>query len=114
AKLGTYPVYDCTIPGPNAFDANGVYVHNCSEYMFLDDTACFAPETRISTPHGLRAVEDLFRAQSRGEQVMITTDLHSEADHRRITAYRPAMITQVGIRPVFKLRLKDGRQIRAT
>ncbi len=38
--LGIEPVYDCTIPGKNAFDANGFYVHNCSEYMFLDDTAC--------------------------------------------------------------------------
>ena len=38
--LGQQPVYDCTIPGISAFDANGLYVHNCSEYMFLDDTAC--------------------------------------------------------------------------
>jgi ribonucleotide reductase alpha subunit len=34
------PVYDCTIPGVHAFDANGFYVHNCSEYVFIDDTAC--------------------------------------------------------------------------
>src|SRR5271166_4377424 len=38
--LGVKPVFDCTVPGKNAFDANGFYVHNCSEYMFLDDTAC--------------------------------------------------------------------------
>ena len=38
--VGLAPVYDCTIPGPHAFDANGFYAHNCSEYMFLDDTAC--------------------------------------------------------------------------
>ncbi|MGD0052345.1 MAG: LAGLIDADG family homing endonuclease, partial [Vulcanimicrobiaceae bacterium] len=43
---GVEPVFDCTIPAAHAFDANGLYVHNCSEYMFLDDTACFAPETR--------------------------------------------------------------------
>jgi ribonucleotide reductase alpha subunit len=34
------PVYDCTVPGVSAFDANGIYVHNCSEYVFIDDTAC--------------------------------------------------------------------------
>ncbi len=34
------PVYDCTVPGVHAFDANGFYVHNCSEYVFIDDTAC--------------------------------------------------------------------------
>ena len=27
--------------------------------MFLNDTACFAPETRISTPDGLRTVVEL-------------------------------------------------------
>jgi ribonucleotide reductase alpha subunit len=37
---GIEQVYDCTVPGKAAFDANGLYVHNCSEYMFLDDTAC--------------------------------------------------------------------------
>ena len=34
------PVYDCTIPSAGVFDASGLYLHNCSEYMFLDDTAC--------------------------------------------------------------------------
>lgn len=29
--LGTEEVYDCTIPGAEAFDANGIYVHNCVE-----------------------------------------------------------------------------------
>jgi ribonucleoside-diphosphate reductase alpha chain len=33
-------VYDLTEPVSNHFVANGIVVHNCSEYMFLDDTAC--------------------------------------------------------------------------
>jgi ribonucleotide reductase alpha subunit len=37
---GVDRVYDCRVPSKSAFDANGLYVHNCSEYMFLDDTAC--------------------------------------------------------------------------
>ncbi len=86
----------------------------CSEYLFLDDTACFAPETRISTPRGLRTVEDLYASQERGESVLVTTDVHSEHDHRRLTAYRTAKITRVGTRSVFRMTLKDGRQIRAT
>ena len=86
----------------------------CSEYMFLDDTACFAPETRISTPHGLRTVEELYSAQIDGKTAMVTTDIYSEVDHRKLTAYRPAVVTQVGRRPVFKMTLKDGREIRAT
>ena len=60
----------------------------CSEYMFLDDTACFAPETRISTPHGLRTVEELYNAQQDGAIVSISTDIHSEHDHRRMTSHR--------------------------
>ncbi|MGH9677571.1 MAG: LAGLIDADG family homing endonuclease, partial [Candidatus Acidiferrum sp.] len=38
--VGVEPVYDLTEPTTNHFIANGVVVHNCSEYMFLDDTAC--------------------------------------------------------------------------
>ena len=86
----------------------------CSEYAFLDDTACFSPETRISTPDGLRTVEYLYDAQENGKRIVITTDVYSEHDHRRIAAHRPAFITKVGERDVFTMTLKDGREIRAT
>jgi ribonucleoside-diphosphate reductase alpha chain len=86
----------------------------CSEYVFIDDTACFAPETRISTPDGLRTVEQLHEMQERGQRVLVTTDIHAEHDERRLTAHRPAVVTRVGEKPVFKMTLKDGREIRAT
>jgi ribonucleoside-diphosphate reductase alpha chain len=38
--VGAEPVYDLTEPHTHHFVANGLVVHNCSEYMFLDDTAC--------------------------------------------------------------------------
>lgn len=38
--LGTENVYDLTEPETHHFTANGIAVHNCSEYMFLDNTAC--------------------------------------------------------------------------
>ena len=38
--LGSEDVYDLTEPRTSHFVANGLVVHNCSEYMFLDDTAC--------------------------------------------------------------------------
>jgi ribonucleoside-diphosphate reductase alpha chain len=38
--VGEEPVYDLTEPQTHHFVANGIVVHNCSEYMFLDDTAC--------------------------------------------------------------------------
>lgn len=37
---GEYPVYDITEPNTSHFIANGIMVHNCSEFMFLDDSAC--------------------------------------------------------------------------
>src|SRR5206468_772162 len=65
-------------------------------------------------PDGLRTVADLYAAQQRGETVHVTTDLYSEHDHRRITAHRPAYVTQVGERHVFRMTLRDGRSIHAT
>ncbi|MGL6075541.1 MAG: LAGLIDADG family homing endonuclease [Fimbriiglobus sp.] len=38
--LGVETVYDLTEPVTSHFVANGLLVHNCSEYMFIDDTAC--------------------------------------------------------------------------
>ncbi len=38
--LGFEDVYDLTESDTHHFVANGIVVHNCSEYMFLDDTAC--------------------------------------------------------------------------
>ncbi len=112
--LGSEAVFDLTEAATSHFVANGLVVHNCSEYMFLNDTACFAPETRISTPDGLRTVEQLYLAQARGEPVFVTTDLHGEQDHRRMTAHRAAMVTLVGDRQVYRMTLADGRSIRAT
>jgi ribonucleoside-diphosphate reductase alpha chain len=37
---GVEDVYDLTEPTTSHFVANGIVVHNCSEYMFLDNTAC--------------------------------------------------------------------------
>jgi ribonucleoside-diphosphate reductase alpha chain len=37
---GEAEVYDCSIPGVNAFDANGLYVHNCGEQPLLAYDVC--------------------------------------------------------------------------
>lgn len=46
-QVGSEDVYDCTIPGIHAFDANGLYVHNCGEiilrpYQFCNLTSAIA------------------------------------------------------------------------
>jgi ribonucleoside-diphosphate reductase alpha chain len=38
--LGEEDVFDLTEPVTEHFVANGILVHNCSEFVFLDDTAC--------------------------------------------------------------------------
>ncbi|HYS05329.1 MAG TPA: LAGLIDADG family homing endonuclease [Candidatus Dormibacteraeota bacterium] len=38
--LGSEEVFDLMEPRDHHFVAGGILVHNCSEYMFLDDTAC--------------------------------------------------------------------------
>ncbi|MGZ5427256.1 MAG: LAGLIDADG family homing endonuclease, partial [Thermoanaerobaculia bacterium] len=38
--LGEEPVFDLTEDATQHFAANGLIVHNCSEYMFIDDSAC--------------------------------------------------------------------------
>jgi ribonucleotide reductase alpha subunit len=37
---GVEDVFDLTEPETHHFVANGIAIHNCSEYMFLDNTAC--------------------------------------------------------------------------
>lgn len=38
--LGEKLVYDITEPETSHFIANGIAIHNCSEYLFLNDTSC--------------------------------------------------------------------------
>jgi ribonucleoside-diphosphate reductase alpha chain len=47
--LGKQQVFDLTEPRTHSFVANGITVHNCSEYMFLDDTACNLASLNVLT-----------------------------------------------------------------
>jgi ribonucleoside-diphosphate reductase alpha chain len=47
--LGKQQVFDLTEPHTRSFVANGITVHNCSEYMFLDDTACNLASLNVLT-----------------------------------------------------------------
>ena len=46
---GRGQVFDLTEPLTSSFIANGLTVHNCSEYMFLDDTACNLASLNVLT-----------------------------------------------------------------
>lgn len=46
--MGEADVYDLTEPTTEHFVANGIVVHNCSEYLYVDDTACNLASLKIS------------------------------------------------------------------
>ncbi len=104
-------VYDVKIPGINAFDANGFYVHNCGEQPLLPYESCFAPETRIVSDREIETVEDLFNRQCRGEKILVATNLNGR--EKRII-FRPALVTKVGIRPTVRVTLANNQSLRAT
>jgi len=45
--IGEEEVYDLTEPLTHTFVANGITIHNCSEYMFLNDTSCNLASTNL-------------------------------------------------------------------
>jgi ribonucleoside-diphosphate reductase alpha chain len=47
--MGRQQVFDLTEPKTHSFVAGGITVHNCSEYMFLDDTACNLASLNVLT-----------------------------------------------------------------
>jgi hypothetical protein len=62
-QVGIQDVYDCTIDRIHAFDANGVYVHNCYEVGFLPVTKngeCGVQFCNLTTSNGdkVKTLED--------------------------------------------------------
>lgn len=60
---GVEPVYDCTVPGPACFDANGFVVHNCGE-IIGHTFHCNLAEIHLNRldPHNRQEQEDAFTA----------------------------------------------------
>jgi len=46
---GPEPVFDCQVPGINAFDANGFYVHNCGEQPLPPYGACLLGSINLAS-----------------------------------------------------------------
>ena len=94
--LGEEPVYDLTEPATSHFVANGVAVHNCSEYMFLDDSACNLASLNLrkfQQPDGTFDVER-YRAASRifitAQEILVDNAGYPSAKIARNShAYRP-------------------------
>jgi ribonucleotide reductase, class II len=60
---GCEAVYDCTVPGPARFDANGFVAHNCGEILG-SDFHCNLAEVHLNQvdPQNLQEQEEAFKA----------------------------------------------------
>ncbi|MBS0541792.1 MAG: ribonucleoside reductase, partial [Proteobacteria bacterium] len=65
---GTEPVYDVQIPGINAFDANGLYVHNCGEQPLPPYGACLLGSINLAA-----LVKDPFTPTARLDREALET-----------------------------------------
>lgn len=77
---GIEAVYDCTVPGPARFDANGLVVHNCGE-IIGEDFHCNLAEIHLNqiNPADLQTQEDAFRAGG----LAVATLLHHQFQEER-------------------------------
>ncbi|MCI0372262.1 MAG: hypothetical protein L0214_13040 [candidate division NC10 bacterium] len=108
---GVQKVYDLTEPNSHTVIANGIVAHQCGEQPLYPNEACFAPETRITTNHGLETAADLYARQQRGETVLVATNLNGQG---RYIVFRPAVVVKVGVKPTVRVTLSNGQQIRVT
>jgi ribonucleoside-diphosphate reductase alpha chain len=109
-------VHVCGDPGIQFDDTINAW-HTCpgtDRQHFCPATACVTAETRIATDRGHEPIEDAYTRQQRGEGIVILTDIHSEQDHRRLLAFRPATIIAAGLKETSELVTADGRRLRAT
>jgi ribonucleoside-diphosphate reductase alpha chain len=92
---GEEAVFDLTEPATSHFSANGLVVHNCSEYMFLDDSACnlaslnllkFAPNGSFDVEAYRHAVDVVITAQ---EILVDNAGYPTEMIGRNSHDYRP-------------------------
>lgn len=75
--VGYEDVYDCSIPGPNCFDANGMVAHNCGEILLRSQEFCnlsIAVARPWDTPETLEEKVEL--AAVIGTIQSLATDFH--------------------------------------
>jgi ribonucleotide reductase, class II len=72
------PVFDCTVPGPSQFDANGIVAHNCGEIIGAD-FLCNLSEIHLNTinPQSLSEQEQAFKAGA----ITVAVFLHHKFEH---------------------------------
>ncbi|WP_346290944.1 ribonucleoside-triphosphate reductase, adenosylcobalamin-dependent [Sphaerothrix gracilis] len=72
AADGIEKVYDCTVPGPSCFDANGLVAHNCGE-IIGQNFHCNLAEIHLNQldPENLQGQEEAFKAGALAVAVLL-------------------------------------------
>ncbi len=72
-------VYDCTVPGPHCFDANGLIAHNCGEIIGAD-FFCNLSEIHLNQldPQNFQEQEDAFSAGALSVAVLLNHQFQEE------------------------------------
>ena len=85
---GKRQVFDLTEPMTSSFIANGLVVHNCSEYMFLDNTACNLASLNVLTffdadvsirgkpPMDIRQIHDFQHDRPEPDRAFVSLDIN--------------------------------------
>ena len=73
--VGEEDVFDCTVPGAHAFDANGLYVHNCGEIVLRPWQFCNL-SVAVARPE-----DDLAALQDKVEVATIIGTIQSMGTH---------------------------------
>jgi intein/homing endonuclease len=96
---GVEAVYDCTVPGPARFDANGFVAHNCGEILG-ENFHCVSGDTLLITRDGLHRIQDLV-----GQTVEIWNG----------KCWSAVIPVQTGRnRPLYRVRFADGTYLDVT
>lgn len=96
---GIEAVYDCTVPGPSRFDANGFVAHNCGEILGAD-FHCVAGNTLLITRDGLHEIQSLV-----GQSVEVWNG-------RRWSSVTPILTGRD--RSLFRVNFADGTHLDVT
>lgn len=97
--VGVMPVYDASVETVHAFDANGIYVHNCGEQTLESYECCVTGDTLIQTRYGLERIHEIV-----GEPVEIWNgESWSEVEP-----------FSTGVLPVYRVTMSDGSILDAT
>jgi ribonucleotide reductase, class II len=79
---GEEAVYDCTVPGPSRFDANGFVAHNCGEIIGAN-FHCVSGDTLLITHDGLHKIQDIVGSEVEvwnGKQWSKVTPINTGSD----------------------------------